>query len=412
MKWLSASRAAVCRLVQRWVAVLGGPRLFSYTLFWMMVLVFFGTLAQRELGLYQARENYLHSWWLWGGTIPLPGGLLTMSLIGISLIARMAQRKYWRWRSAGTLLLHGAALLLLFGGLLTLIFAQEGNLVLREGETSALIHAHEDLEFVVIEEDVQDIVDSERVPEGMVAERVTAFAEGWLQAGAQLSSPIDFPFRIDLWSAARNCVVKARLESAEVAAAETTVAEGIPRRGAARNLSLESMPLARELADNSACALFHLQGADAELDGLYASYEFMVDPPTVYVGDRSYRFEIRRRQDRLPFQVELLDFVREFHPSTTIARGYSSTVRIIDGSLSFERTISMNRPLRYRGYTLYQASFIEDDDGEASSTVLAAVRNAGRIFPYLSGVLMCLGLLWHLGGRLPPLFARQRRGHQ
>ena len=401
MGWLIAW---IGRTVQRLVAVLASPRLFSYALLWLMALVFFGTLAQREVGLYQAREDYLQSFWLFGGNLPLPGGLAVLSLIGVGLAARMLQPQHWQWRSAGTLLLHAAALVLLIGGLISLRFAQEGNLVLREGQTSSLIHSPELLELAVIAEDVEG-ADSGDVSE----EWVTIFDEYWLRTGEFLRSPADFPFVLELWLAERNCRSTSRLPATE--SPWDGELEAIPRRGVAAELELLAAPPASEPTGNRACVVFHLQEAGDALDGLYAVYEFMIDTPVLQLDGKSYRIELRRRQERLPFTVELIDFEREFHPGTAIASDYRSTVQIIDGGLAFERTIAMNRPLRYRDYTLYQASFVEDEgrDGDVQTTVLAIVRNAGRLFPYFAGVLMSLGLLWHLFGRLPPLFARRSR---
>ena len=56
--------------------------------------------------------------------------------------------------------------------------------------------------------------------------------------------------------------------------------------------------------------------------------------------------------------------------------------------------ISMNEPLRHREYTFYQASFIED--GLTQTSVLATVKNYGRLFPYISTIIMCIGLLYHM----------------
>ena len=56
--------------------------------------------------------------------------------------------------------------------------------------------------------------------------------------------------------------------------------------------------------------------------------------------------------------------------------------------------IKMNEPLRYKGYTFYQASFIEGKLKDTS--VLAVVKNYGRLFPYISSIIMCFGLLVHM----------------
>ncbi|SVA41121.1 uncharacterized protein METZ01_LOCUS93975, partial [marine metagenome] len=68
--------------------------------------------------------------------------------------------------------------------------------------------------------------------------------------------------------------------------------------------------------------------------------------------------------------------------------------------------IQMNEPLRYKGYTFFQSSFIEGPEGE--TTVLAVVKNYGRLFPYISSIIMCIGLLFHLSLKLPELFNKSK----
>jgi hypothetical protein len=66
----------------------------------------------------------------------------------------------------------------------------------------------------------------------------------------------------------------------------------------------------------------------------------------------------------------------------------------------------MNEPLRHKGYTFFQSSFIEGPDSETS--VFAVVKNYGRLFPYISSIIMCVGLLFHLSQKLPDLFRKSR----
>jgi hypothetical protein len=49
----------------------------------------------------------------------------------------------------------------------------------------------------------------------------------------------------------------------------------------------------------------------------------------------------------------------------------------------------MNNPLRYSGETYYQASYDEDNHG----TILQVVRNPSWLTPYLSCILVGVGLL-------------------
>lgn len=83
-----------------------------------------------------------------------------------------------------------------------------------------------------------------------------------------------------------------------------------------------------------------------------------------------------------------------------MAQEYESIVTIMDGEIEWQSPIRMNEPLRYKGYTLYQSSFITV--GEEQLSVLAVVENAGRVFPYISSIVMCIGLLIHL-------FVRRRK---
>lgn len=60
----------------------------------------------------------------------------------------------------------------------------------------------------------------------------------------------------------------------------------------------------------------------------------------------------------LPFAIKLKDFRIE-HYETGMPKSFESDLVIIDKDQgkTFEKTISVNHPLQYRGYTIYQASF-------------------------------------------------------
>lgn len=113
-------------------------------------------------------------------------------------------------------------------------------------------------------------------------------------------------------------------------------------------------------------------------------------------GDMTRYFKEYRNEKLvlLPFSIELIDFEKQFHPQTLIPKSFKSVVNLTDGDLRQERIISMNDPLRYKGYTFYQASFSENSQGESSE--LAVVKNQGRLFPYISTIIISLGLILHL----------------
>ena len=103
---------------------------------------------------------------------------------------------------------------------------------------------------------------------------------------------------------------------------------------------------------------------------------------------------LRRQRTYLPFELELIDFEKIMQPGTNIAKSYSSLINLVEDGVSRKILISMNEPLRHRGYTFYQAAFIEE--GIKQTTVLATVKNYGRLFPYISTIIMCIGILYHM----------------
>jgi hypothetical protein len=96
----------------------------------------------------------------------------------------------------------------------------------------------------------------------------------------------------------------------------------------------------------------------------------------------------------LPMSVKLLAFTRAMHPGSGIPRSFTSRIEIRDAGTLRQAVISMNRPLRYRGYTFYQSSYGEDGQGGEISS-FQVVRNSGRWLPYAASALIFLGLAGH-----------------
>jgi hypothetical protein len=102
--------------------------------------------------------------------------------------------------------------------------------------------------------------------------------------------------------------------------------------------------------------------------------------------------------------VHLIDFRHDKYLGTDTPKNYSSLVRLIDPERDVDREVKiwMNNPLRYRGETFYQSSFI----GE-TVTILQVVRNASWMAPYLSCMIVATGLLVHFGSNLVRFLRRR-----
>ena len=107
------------------------------------------------------------------------------------------------------------------------------------------------------------------------------------------------------------------------------------------------------------------------------------------VGKEPITVEYRPDQRELPFTIQLLDFRKTDYPGTQMAAAFESDVQLSDArrGLMLMRTIRMNHPLRYRGYSFYQSSYVP---GSVETTVLSVRNDPGTPFVY-AGFLIVIG---------------------
>jgi hypothetical protein len=122
----------------------------------------------------------------------------------------------------------------------------------------------------------------------------------------------------------------------------------------------------------------------------------------VQVGDRPY--EIGYIPVRVPmgFTVKLLAPVITHYPGTRQPRTYQSRVLVEDPAkgVNMGRTISMNAPLKYGGYTFYQSSYQFDRKGDPTASMLSVARDRGEAVVYVGYFGLMLGLVVALIQRL------------
>ena len=166
-------------------------------------------------------------------------------------------------------------------------------------------------------------------------------------------------------------------------------------KGMARNFYLQEIPSEKEYEKNRPGIIYEIIASkDIDIDGIYILFMGQPVPQLLNIENSHFEFKLRPYRTYLPFEIELIDFKKEMHPGTDVAKTYSSEINLIEDGVSRKSLIEMNAPLRHYDYTFYQASFIEEN--EIQTTVLATVKNYGRIFPYVSTVIMCIGILFHM----------------
>ena len=89
---------------------------------WLIVLVFIGTVVQKDIGLYAAQMDYFSSWFKWIGFIPLPSGKITMLVMFINLSCYFFRPNIFNKNKLGITITHSGVILMLLGGGLTSYF--------------------------------------------------------------------------------------------------------------------------------------------------------------------------------------------------------------------------------------------------------------------------------------------------
>lgn len=353
--------------ILRWkpLRILASLQLTVISLLFMALLVIGGTWLQAEKGIYAAQQEIFQSWVFWlFGVLPLPGMMLVGAVLFINLLAAVAFRLRYAWSGLGMLLIHLGLLVLLGGGFVSSHYGREYFMTLREGESSQMAQSGHEWELAVWTE----AAGKNRV----LAVDVAALRSGrpWVVAGLGLELAVERFFA--------NCRPSGSAAGGDVDLMETRSASD-PQ---------ENVP-------GVVLRVHDPQGRRQRIS-LYAGSD---TPLTRRYSGRDVRFSLRLQRVVLPLRLKLLDFEKTVHPGSEIPKSFSSRVEIESGGLRREALIAMNRPLRFRGYAFYQSSYAEDGPHGSSST-FSVVRNAGRWLPYISGVLVFLGLIAHFIGKL------------
>jgi len=107
------------------------------------------------------------------------------------------------------------------------------------------------------------------------------------------------------------------------------------------------------------------------------------------------RFTVREQTVSLPFAITLKQFRKIDYPGTQDPASFESDVIFKDliKGVTLERTISMNRPLEYDGFKIFQTSYMRDQSG-VNGSVFTVAKNPGIPWIYLGSIIALLGALF------------------
>ncbi len=284
-------------------------------------------------------------------------------------------------KRAGIVVLHLGVGLMMFGELLVGIAAVEGQMSITEGETVNFVMDSRTLELAVVDntdpmvEDVVVIPQSRLVPKQVLTDEHLPFdvelVEFQANSERRMASPAD-----------KN-LATAGIGLQQIAV-QTSVVSGTDMSGGSNRAAAYVRLLKKGTSEPLGVYLF---GLDEWLRGRFEK---------IQVGDKTYAVALRYKHMYKPYSMYLEDVRQDVYMGTNTPRNYSSHLQLVDKSRNVNRPVKiwMNNPLRFAGETFYQSNFGRDDAAKVEYTGLQVVTNTGWRIPYVSCMVVAVGMLW------------------
>jgi hypothetical protein len=352
----------------------------------LMVLVVACTLAQVSMGTWGAVEVYMRSWLVWSrlpGTslsFPVfPGGALVGLVLMINLVAAQLRRLELSWKKAGIWIVHAGLILLFVGEFITGVYQVDTRLAVEVGQTVDFVESSRDNELVVTDVTDPAFDDVYGVPERRLAR----------QGEIQLPGT---PVTLKVHQFLRDGVLRNRGPGEPPSLATMGVGAMVMAREATLE-ELKAMGPEDERINVTTAFVEPMVGGQSQ--GVWLVSMGLGAPQSFAHAGRTYTLGMRPQRWQLPYTVTLKEFRHDVYEGTQIPKNFSSLVQLRDPRHREDREvlIYMNQPLRYDGKAFYQASFGKGD----TLSILQVVENPGWLLPYVSCVLVSIGLIVHFG---------------
>jgi hypothetical protein len=382
--------------VRRFIEVLASLKLTVTLLALSIVLVFCGTLAQVDHGIWAVVNNYFRSFYVWIPLFiffprtyhiwpigfPFPGGWAIGSLLLVNLVAAHATRFKISWKRTGIFLIHIGLIVLMMGEFVTGMFAIEGNMAIATGQSANYVEQNENMEFAVVAH-----VDAQH-------DEVTAVPVSRLRK-----------------------LKKGDLIRDEFLPFDIQVVKYMPNTGDLVSPAKDSVNLATKGVGLNAVAVEQPEGVGVDPDqkydvpsaylelkkkgtneslGVYMVTSLSLNKSQIVKSDGvDYEISLRPHRDYKNYTLRLEEFTHTVYPGTQVPKEFKSRLMLVDPDHKVDREvlIYMNHPLAYYGETFYQAGVLGRDEG----TILQVVHNPGSLLPYIACTMVILGLAVHFG---------------
>lgn len=355
---------------KRIIAFLSSLELAIACLFALFILTVIGTIAQVKLGIFFAVAKYFNSWVItWDITpnlaIPVFPGALT---IGLVLLINLLVSHFNRFKltkdKIGIWCTHFGLVLLIIAGGISSCAHHESQMAIEVSESKN--YSENSREMVI------DIIDQSKKR----SDRLISFPSNRNEVEEILQHD-SLPFSVKITDYFPNSkLIRSRNRTTTHGLGQDLSIAGLP---ISTNDDIPNLPAAYVTVKDSENNVLGtlLLSAETELSQLIPNNE-------------DFLIALRPKRTYFPFSITLDEFIHEKYPGTKKPSHFESsiTIRNLENEPELEARIYMNHPLRYGGYTYYQASYDKDD----TLSVLQVVKNPSWLLPYFACIITALGL--------------------
>lgn len=314
-----------------------------------LLLVFLGTLAQIDAGIWTVVKDYFRSFYVWvplqllvkfaqvffgvsrdleiGGAFPFPAGWTLGGLLLVNLVAAHIVRFQLTWHRAGIYVLHLGMIVLLLGELVTGLTQVEAGMSIANGETVNFTDVRQSVELAVIwpnpERPGEDMVVT--VPHHLVA------------ATGRISDE-QLPFDVEVREYWKNSNLIEPLRGRTEPLPNPRQAIDGRTYGLSKDREASGVDTESKEDVPAAQVVFYRKGTDEVLaEHLMSLYYYPntvrrvieFPPQTVKLDGQTYTVDLRPKREYKPFKVKLLEFRHDLYPGTNKPKNFSSLVEVI-----------------------------------------------------------------------------------
>ena len=332
--------------------------------------------------------------------IPLPGAYVVSAVLFINLFLGGLIRIRKGWKYSGVIIAHFSMVSLLVAGFVAHHYSKEGIMFVLQGEKSDFARSYTEYTIEIFE-----------IREGVMGKPYVVPAEplNVMDPDDKMMVELpELPFDIEVTGWLENCQISSAKsgDEGEIDGFRLTEYDPIDQQQEENSAGCYVRILPKQ-GEANLTQLILGGGFDNPQDQRANAFIPNSETSTVTVNGRVYGLRMIREMWKMPFRVLLDESIGKYYPGTTRPSFFQSKITRIadDGEKKF--TIRMNEPMRYGGYTLYQARWSGETDVPQSG--FAIVKNPSDQWPKWSLYISILGLTLHFGMKLFGFIGRKEK---